>query len=78
MMCEVLECEVGEWEGFSSGAVGGRGDVTSGGAWSGLVSGEGADWFPSFGGGCGVKLTKEGRVSKNITRVMNKPSYSVC
>ena len=25
-----------------------------------------------------VKLTKGGRVSKNITKVMNKPSYSVC
>ena len=26
----------------------------------------------------GVKLTKGGRVSKNITKVMNKPSYSIC
>ena len=25
-----------------------------------------------------VKLTKGGRVSKNITKNMNKPSYSVC
>ena len=50
-MCEILECKVVEGESFSSGAVGGGGDVTSGVAWSGLVSGEGADCFLSLGGG---------------------------